>query len=288
MKKTIITVIATIVLIAPFENAKGQDFTPSIERFPAVNVFVGANVGLSLWVGRFELLLPQVGYGLRLFEEKFVRTTTSWWNGELYTFVDTTFISQRLAGMIDIRGGVVPLGLGFRISDRDIIRLGFKARGRSFRAWDLEHIVDQMILSGGFLGGFLEYVHRRNLSERTSLDLSLDLSLSLFGEYGGNQLFGNIGVGIGGRWNYEIIPNLNIGVQLRYAMLFDARTDGVDARTDVVVVRHPMRNSIDFTVGLHYNIQLGRQRQATQRQQQQRGRGDFQRWDNHPARHQRR
>jgi len=274
MKKTIITVIATIVLIAPFENAKGQDFTPSIERFPAVNVFVGANVGLSLWVGRFELLLPQVGYGLRLFEEKFVRTTTSWWNGELYTFVDTTFISQRLAGMLDIRGGVVPLGLGFRISDRDIIRLGFKVRG-CFRAWDLEHI----ILSGGFLGGFLKYVHRRNLSERTSLDLSLSVESRVY------DFFGGVGVGIGGRWNYEIIPNLFFGLQLRYAMLFDIR----NALWEVEFgERHPMRNSIDFTVGLHYNIQLGGQRQTTQRQQQQRGRGDFQRWDNHPARHQRR
>jgi len=54
MRKIIITLIATIVLVAIFEKAKGQAEIISVD-FPTTNATVGANLGLSISIWRLEL-----------------------------------------------------------------------------------------------------------------------------------------------------------------------------------------------------------------------------------------
>ena len=224
MRKIIITVIAIFFLTAPFEKAKGQQTI--IHNSPSVNTHMGANVGLSFWIWRFEIFSPQVGSGFLLFEDKMVAGLDG--DGMDFQLFRNTF-SLRLAY------------LGFKVTERDIIRFGMHGKGNfSHFAGYLNHF-------------FLEYVRSHGLSQRTSLDFSMGSIIADVGTYYRSFMYAGMEAGV--RWNYEIIPNLNFGVQLRYIGLL--WVDNVPLGTS------PTRNFIDFSVGLHYNIQLIRRQQQT-------------------------
>jgi len=225
------TIIAIIVLIASFEKAKGQEWWGTIDyHSPAVNVFVGANAGFSLWIWRFEVAFGQLGHGLMLFEDKRIRST------ENHIHIDTIGLARN---MWNLRGGALIWGIGFKITERDIIRIGMDQR---------EHISTEWRHGRG-LGVFFEYVHRRNLSQRTSLDLSLGGIVTIRSwEYSG--------VEVAVRWNYELLPNLTFGIRLGYQGMFFAPNTPWWSETGFMYSWSGTRNFIDFTVGLHYNIQI--------------------------------
>ena len=261
MRKIIITVIATIVLIAPFEKAKGQDweqYKVTSANFPTVNILTGVNAKLSFGLWRFEPFFQLGGY-LQMFEERM--TTEGMWLGSDGTphFLRNELYSQRFAFR-----EIFYVGVKFRVTDRDRIVFGVRQDGSVLFHRD-----------GANWGyAYLGYIRRESLSERMSIEFSVLFTPSQsrwmeddfwgFGSFGAiDFLFGAIDIGV--KLNYEIARNLKLNVQLRYAGLFNVRyaswLRGL-APENISGERLFTRNFIDFSIGIHYH--LGRQRQQQQ------------------------
>jgi len=252
MRKIIITFIATIVLIATFEKAQGQAEIISVD-FPTTNATVGANLGLSISIWRLELFALQLGYGLQLFEERMTFEGRGGVNNEYYL--------PRFASMFNLRfTGLVTLGLGYKITERDIIRFGLAVNNVELANTDI-YGIGRDYSSDRVLGHFfLEYAHRLRLSQRASLDLSAGVG---YGVPGLNSVsgisFSHTAIELGVRWNYEIVPNLKFGIRLGYMRRFllshsewgEGRLENPEIFMDGFT-----RNFIDLSVGLLYRIQI--------------------------------
>jgi len=237
MRKIIITVIATFFMIAPFEKVKGQSqIVITSANFPTVNILTGANAKLSLGLWRFE---PFMRYGvlIQLFEERVEYEYSVSYSGRFAIASNPKF------------------GLGFRITERDMVRFGMT-------------IIEPM--SGlGYVHFSLEYVHKRNLSERTSLDLFGGIVYS-GSSWGGRGWFEYSGVEFGVRWNYEIVRNLNFGIRLAYTRFLSWSAKSANHWRGEVVnadifIDNVTRNLIDFSIGIHYHLGRRQQQQAPQR-----------------------
>jgi len=273
MKKIIITFITTIVLIAPFEKTKGQTITST--SFPRANATIGATAGVSLSIWRLELFLVpsfgliQIGYGLQLFEERM--TIEDSWG------VSYEYYLPRFSGMMNFRLGY----LGFKITGRDIVRAGISLVGNQNERM--------------FYDAFLEYVHTRCLSQRTSLDLSTGVGYS-HASMSSIRPRSEIGFGVsyiaiefGGRLNFEILRNLNFGIRLGYTARFVSDVRGVE--NPEMFRSNFTRNFLDISVGLHYRIHIlspfamgCRQNVRRQQMQNQRSWGRPSPVFNHPTR----
>jgi len=230
MKKIIAIFIITAVLVnAPFKNVNGQDDIYPTNRitstdFPIVNVRIGANAKLSTRLWRFEPFL-QHGVSIQLFQEKL----TSGYVPEVIDDRDRhhNFYSQRFVAL-EI------LGVDFRITDNDRIKFKF----------------------GGWFGFgeefmYLGYVRTQNLSQKTSFDLYGLHTIDKVRE-GWNLLNYSAAI-IGGRFDYEIIRNLKLGVQLEYRRMYNVNTTFFES-IENISGSTLNRNLIDFSVGLHYRI----------------------------------
>jgi len=300
MKKIIITVIVTIVLIAPFEKAKGQQRQTVISSadFPTTNILMGINAKLSFGLWRFEPFI-EIGQYFQVFEEQM---RAEIWDDMNLLIRGVEYHSQRFASMQTMN-----IGTKFRITDRNRIILGFKLNGDPFRGvgsvvykdYSSVYREERNAIGREFVQFYLGYSRREYLSERTSIEFSALFTPSRsrvignwgFGSFGGfvfsHSFWYNYGaIDVGVRLNYEIVRNLKLNVQLRYTGRFNVTW--WEAPENVNNDRLITRNLLDFSVGIHYHIGRREQQQTAPRQQQQRGRGNFQRWDNHPARHQRR
>jgi len=266
MKKIIITVIATIVLTAPFEEAKGQDSFITSANFPTVNIHTGINAKLSVGLWQFEPFL-QLRPNFQVFEESVT--------AEIITEEGTSF-EWHLSGFANT---LFNGGIRFRITDRDRIILGVTQGG---------YRTPPSSARRGRSDIHFGYVHTQNLSQRVSLDfyaLQTVAARSVYGRRVDEFIviplhFEYLATAIGVRLNYEIARNLKLNMQLGYTRLYSVR---LIRDQEILRVRNNVltRNLIDISVGIHYHI--GR-RQEIHRQRD----GGFQRWGNHPARHQRR
>jgi len=265
MRKIIITVIATIILIAPLEKAKGQDSFITSANFPTVNIHTGINAKLSFGLWRFE---PFVGFGyyFQVFEERMtIEGMGSGWDGTP-SLLQTEDYSERFTGF-----PMLSFGMKFRITDRNRIKIG--------------HMTAP---SGGWLfeQTYLGYIHKINLLQRVSLDLSVRYGLywgALFdgeADWNDSPALGSVGrfpfpfyyqfINFGARLNYEIVRNLKLNVQLGYTRRYNVSEswhmyghDMLDWRIENTSgERLFTRNLIDFSVGIH--LHLGRQRQQPQ------------------------
>jgi len=247
MRKIIITVIATIFLIAPFEKAKGQEITPS------VNIRTYACVKLSFRLWRFEPFV-QVGLGLQFFEER--RTSEATEDGRSTTMmVDHAQRFQRRA----IFNG----GLNFRITDNNRVKLGGRYLGRTWSS-------DEAYL-------YLGYTHKLNLSQRVSLDLYVLHTLVGYinmgwaiGGAGGYLTVHHHVAFVGSRLNYEIIPNLKLSAQLEYKRRHSFSSSVRGAGERIIRGYMPTPNLINFSIGVHYHFGRRQQQQAQQRPPRQR------------------
>ena len=272
MRKIIITVIATIFMIAPFEKAKGQGWRPpqtviTSADFPTVNILTGATGKLSLGLWRFEPFF-QAGQFFQVFEEQMTIETTIWpWDGTPSFIRQNEFHSQRFLGQT-----MLDLGIKFRITDRNRIKLG------------LVGIMDAS--RSGWEHYYWGYVHKVNLSQRINLDLSVRFSF-----FDGGRGIVNIterrehynaenysasyqSISFGTRLNYEILRNLKLNVQLGYTRRHSV-TDGwhTSGYAEGLYTENTSgerlftRNLMYFSIGIHYHIQFGgRQQQVAHRQ----------------------
>ena len=264
MRKIIITVIATIFMIAPFEKAKGQWQEQTVitsSDFPTVNVLTGVNAKNSFGIWRFELF-GQVGqYFFQLFEESMVLEPSG--GIHLPRFDHRT---------------ILDVGMCFRITDRNRIKMGWtmfwggrldnartyhRADGTLYRRIYNAHLLDRL---------YLGYIHSINLFQRISLDLSVLYGTGTF-NFGlastnvrGTYQFINFGT----RLNYEILPNLKLNVQLGYMGRHRVRygwrslwriTESTNNEISPILrnisgERVLTRNIINFSIGIHYHIPI--------------------------------
>jgi len=309
MRKIIITVIATIVLIAPFGNVKGQgpqrpqQTIITSADFPTANVLTGVNAKISFGIWRFEPFVQFGGY-LQMFEERMATETwrDNWihgngvadgnWDWGLSS--TSEFRSPRFE-----RTAIFNLGIAFRIADRHRIKIGYRSipsvqSPSSFGHLKLGNTYE--VLEGQQHIGrgqdwdefYLGYVHTVNLSPRVSLDLRV-----LYGLYwvfantwpipwsdlrnppgiiNTTSLHSTYGfVSLGARLNYEIVRNLKLNVQLEYTRRYRVRYEWwmEGEMENISGERLLTRNLINFSIGIHYHIQFGGQQQAQQRQPRQ-------------------
>ena len=281
MRKIIITVIATIVLIAPFEKTKGQEqweYRVVSADFPTTNILTGATGKLSLRLWRFEPFV-QFGAYLQMFEERMTTETwhytqnwippqNPWGNPEYYwdwgLFLRDEIHSPRFQSMATYN-----IGVKFRVTDRDRIMLGFTSNNFGGNLYRLS-----------FYDLYLGYIRRENLSQRLSVELSALFASPSWGgimveeswgfsRFRHSFVYGFVAVGAG--LNYEIFPNLKLGVQLKYTRRFDVRFFDFERSKNTSGERLLTRNLLDFSIGIHYHIPIfGGQQQAQQRQPRQR------------------
>jgi len=239
MRKIIIPLIATIVLIATFEKAKGQDGWTSAD-FPTINVLTGLNANLSFGIWRFEPFLKVGGY-LQMFEESTTteRTRASSWSDMLIQ--QDEFYSSRFLAIFDF-------GTKFMITDRNRIEIGW-------------------IMTDGVRLGFgtwwqqfyLGYIHRVNLSHRVSLDFNVRYGFNWLDVWFDSSYWRSPGrasgenydvsyqfASLGARLNYEIFRNLNLNVQLGYTRRYNVRY----AWTEDIIESVLTRNLINFSIGI--------------------------------------
>ena len=247
MRKTIITVIATIVLIAPFEKAKGQTTIVSAD-FPTTNVLTGVNAKLSFGLWRFEPFLG-IGQYLQIFEESITIGESSVWYVSRFTNA----------------GLMLNFGTNFRITDNNRIRFGVRTiaddlgRGRG---------------TLGFIHSYLGYIRTQPLSERISLDLFLHATvpfpyrsrvLYLGDSFWDDFHFHYSAVIAGVRLNYKIANNLRLNVRLDYTRRYNVSFEEIGIFEEWLSInsdKFVTRNLIDFSVGIHFHF--GRQRQQPQ------------------------
>jgi len=237
MRKIIITIIAIIFLIASLEKVKGQSQTVITSAdFPTINVLTGVNAKISLGLWRFE---PFVQYGiyLQMFEE---RMTTEIFSNET-SVSQNEYYSPKFSGR-----AVFDFGTKFRITNRNRIKIGIAIGYYGFIPWDRF---------------YLGYIHKVNLSQRISLDLSIQYGFDWLDLRRGWSYWRNSGqtgianyqfVSFRTRLNYEIFRNLNLNVQLGYTRRYNVRY----AWTEDVVESVLTRNFINFSIGIHYHIPL--------------------------------
>jgi len=246
MRKIIITFIATVFMIVPFEKAKAQRIISA--DFPTTNVTIGATAGISLSIWRIEVFMPpsigliQLGYGLQLFEERITLMDQGGMISEYHL--------PRLSGRMSLRLGY----LGFKITGRDIIRAGLSI--------DVDGVLR------GFYDIFLEYVHTRCLSQRISLGLSVGVGYSApnMSGFGSTSVFdfesdmavefgfGHTAIELGIKLNYEILRNLYFGIRLGYTSRFVNEVRGLE--NPEMFSNNFTRNFLDFSVGLHYRFRI--------------------------------
>jgi len=261
MKKIIITVIATIVLIAPFKNARGQSHTQrSYTHYnPAVNVLIGVNAKISFGIWRFEPFF-QVGGHWQMFEE---RMTSEMWNN--FAEFHSEFRSPRFEGR-----SILDFGMALRITDRNRVKAGTVATVS--RMGSIQHYYENGINKQYFNRGlnwtqyYLAYIHRINLSQRVYLNLNVQygvgwtrwrLPLETF-PYG--TLFRYVGTpyhlfGFATQLNYAIFSYLKLNVQLGYTRRYDTR----NSLPTVEGTRPPNANLLDFSVGVHLYVRRHQQ-----------------------------
>jgi len=254
MRKIIITLIATIVMISPFEGANGQRLTNETNitsaYFPTVNVLTGVNARLSIRLWRFEPFV-QFGAFLQMFEE---RMAEEWWCERCWEGADywvrEEYHLPRFANKL-----ITNIGTDFRITDSDRIRIGVRT----------EEIT-------GIARPYLGYVRRQVLSQRISADLFLYTTIPFTD--GGSAVFGFLynAVTAGIRLNYEIVRNLKLNIELDYTKRYNIRHwSRTIALNNISGERLTTRNLIDFSIGIHYHIQFGgRPQQTPQRPPRQR------------------
>ena len=271
MRKIIITFIATIVLIATFEKAKGQRTTQAVAtsaNFPTVNVLTGVNAKISFGIWRFEPFI-QYRVHLQMLEERITieTMTIESWGGVEHSTV--THYSSRFDN-----GSILNFGMRFRITDNDRVKIGHKSSG---------HNSFSRLGSQFWMESYLGYIRKINLSQRKSLELSASHALNwrplipdrgLYKRSNGHVNFSGyrfeyLFVSIFGRLNYEIARNLNLNVQLSYTRRYRVRDEivahvGGWTMENISGERFITRNIIDFSVGIHYHFG-GQQQQAQQR-----------------------
>ena len=251
MRKIIITVIATIFMIAPFEKVVAERIISS--NNPTVNVLPGGSVKLSFGpVGPIGILafplipvatfveVPFIPPSFRRFEP-FAELTSQWRLFDESITIETSVGTAEERNLSELRFILVGLlGTDFRITDKNYLRLGV---GSAFRGYGGTGFL--------FMAG---YVRKQNLSERTTVDLQALL-------VGGTQsrfllhTSGYAGVMLGARLNYELFSNFRVGVQLGYTGFFSIILPHyATVSTDAIT-----RNFIDLTVGIHYHIGRGQQ-----------------------------
>ena len=258
MKKTIITIVTTIVLITSFEKAKGQDWEVVSADFPTINILTGANARLSFGLGRFEIF-GQIGQYLKLFEEQMtmerLRCTLD------VCSIEERHLSLRFANAVN--GGAI-----FRVTDRNLVILGYTI---------CLHRYLRLNVGSQFGYIYLGYIRRENLSQRMDIELSALLTPPAWwflGNVSGSARWGAYGVvTAGARLSYEVFSNFHLTMQLAYSRKFSVKTERW--LRNRLVVPNPddiiTRNLIDFSIGVHYHIPIfGGQQQAQQRPPRQR------------------
>ncbi|MCL2417219.1 MAG: hypothetical protein FWD02_04710 [Bacteroidales bacterium] len=249
MKKIIVT-LTIVTLFATAEKATAQRAYRVISaEFPFVNIRTGVNAELSTRLWRFEPFF-KLGAYVQLFRE---RGAYGWeftnWQGEHQWESGGEHYTPRFADIM--MGG---LGINFRITDNDRIRfegeaLSTPGSGSGFGR-----------LSG--TRAYLGYVRTQNLSQRTSVDLYFlhtlldDLSRNWF-DFADIVIIHRIAK-VGGRLNYEIIPNLKLNVQLEYARRYNLSAKlwaWSESEIELEGLERILtRNLINFSVGIHYRI----------------------------------
>ena len=266
MRKIIITFIATIILVTPFEKAQGQSLESQIiANSPTVNILTGVNAKISFGLWRLEPFV-QIGRHLQMFEE---RMYVEGWG-----FISESY-SPRFAS-----GTIANTGMRFRITDNDRIKIGYLGvLSNSLRSRFGDQVWEQF---------YLGYIRRVNLSQRMSLDLSVShtsdwfhLLLDLphhatffqpagvshfrFSDFT-SRSFSYHSASIGAKLNFEVIRNLRLYGQLNYTRRYSVESLGVPASDGVLT-----RNLLEFTIGIHYHLARGRAETAIrQRQPRQR------------------
>jgi len=247
MRKIIITVIATIFMIAPFEKAKGQVERRIISAdFPTVNILTGVNGEISLGVWRFEPFFQMGGY-LQIFEERIVTQVGMERPHEHY--------SPRFESM-----AIYNFGTKFKITDRDRIILGVTGNTIIFGGWGFLRPLWNQNSATAFWYPYLGYSRRESLSQRMSIELSvlLNPAWSWLGEWRG-EVVDIVGIGsgiatVGVGLNYEVFTNFNLTMQLMYSRRLNV------SFADWRVVPNPngiiTRNLIDFSIGIHYHTSI--------------------------------
>ena len=280
MRKIIITVIATIVLTASFEKAKGQWQEQTVitsADFPTVNVLTGVNTKLSVGIWRFDVF-AQIGGYLQMFEERMMMEGA--WLGEDGTlrFSRNEFHSPRFE-----RTAILDYGIGFRVTDRHRVKIGlmgmpFKIIMTNAMLGSIQGITNaspdgivQQLYDRGhdWRKFYLRYSYGINLSQRVRLDLNVQYGTTFengsdtwarFGSY--NILFQHISFGT--KLSYEIARNLKLNARLRYTRRYSVR--GVSWRPLIENIESIFtRNLVDFSIGIHYHIPIfGVQHQQAQ------------------------
>ena len=260
MRKVIITVIATIFMIAP--TAKGQTWEIVYADFPTVNVLTGVNAKISFGLWRFEPFI-EIGQYFQVFEESVM--TEEWRRSWIWDWQGGDYSDWELSGKREryvprfANMQIINLGTRFRITNRSFIIVGCIMNFTS-RSFDWYH-------------PYLGYIRRESLSQRASIELSILLNprwpreLSAV-HYGFGPRYGLVAVGAG--LNFEIFNNFYLTTQLMYLRRLGVYLRGYN-RERVASDNILTRNLIDFSIGIHYHIPIfGGQQQAQQRPPRQR------------------
>jgi len=175
MRKIIITVIATIVLIAPFEKAKGQTYVivrdfynflgiQTIEfssNVPTFNVLTGAHSKISL--GRIWRFYPFIQFAPYFqWREQSISGSAKHERRNYFSYgypqVRLWTSRRRSFETHPSRfSSVFKYGFDFRITDRNFVRLSGESN----------------ITGNHFTHFSIEYVRREQISQRISMDLSV-------------------------------------------------------------------------------------------------------------------
>jgi len=253
MRKIIITLIATIVLIAPFEKVTAQSLGSTnseivYANFPTVNILTGVNTRLSLGFWQFEFFFQAGLYG-QIFEERITIETTrteTWWS-EYSSVWQSGFYLPRFVLM-----EIFNAGIKFRVTDRDCIVFGVRARMEELNVRNIP----------GWWYFYLGYIRRENLSQRMNVELRAllnpgwsrlrDLGALWCFESGVGIVYGIVNLGVA--LNYEIFNNFNLAMQLGYSRKFSV----VHHRNSLPITLDNVftRNIVDFSIGIHYHIPL--------------------------------
>jgi len=245
MRKIIITVIATFLMIAPLEKLKGQTFVAP--DFPTTNIHAGVNANLSFGLWRFEPFV-QLEQAFQVFEESMTLQIYPWINNLLFS---REFNSSRLENIIRFN-----FGTKFRITDRNRVIFGLKESTfilGSHRSFDQYRELLRR------WHPYFGYIRRESLSRRIDMELSVLFSPLERREFAwgtGDLILTHSILAVGAGLSYEVFNNFNLKMQLMYSRMLNVYSSDLEMFAVPNSTEFITKNLINFSIGIHYHIPI--------------------------------